>query len=477
MVLRLRPQFTRAEYDAGLRASLRGYFQWAFKQLHPEVSLISGYHLLALAEALTKCATGEIKRLIINLPPRNLKSEFASVVFPTWLLGHNPSAKIINITYSEALTKDFARASKALMETQDYKRIFPRTRINPRASADTDFTLLRYRGRRFGSTVFGPITGFGGDFIIIDDPLKPEDAKSDAMRTRVNEWFESTAISRLDRKEAGCIIVVMQRLHVDDLTGRLLEKGGWTHLNLPAIATEHQVLDLGDGDTWEREIGSPLNAAFESLETLQALRDTMGEDFFHAQYQQSPVIPGGNIVKLEWLQRYRAPFVAKNYDEVVFSWDTAFGTGDSNDWSVGTVWVVRDKTYYLGDVVRGRFSGGDLVQAIADLWEKYPTDNRTILLEKVNGMELVAEQVNQRIGVDVELVPPVNNKVSRLWASTPIFQRGAVHVPDQADWLDVYLKELLAFPRGKHDDQVDSTSQFLSWITTRPDRSVRIIKW
>lgn len=167
---------------------------------------------MALAEALTKCATGEIRRLIINLPPRNLKSEFASVVFPTWLLGRDPSAKIINITYSEALTKDFARASKALMETADYKRIFPRTRINPRASADADYTLMKYRGRRFGSTVFGPITGFGGDFIIIDDPLKPEDARSDAMRSRVNEWFESTAISRLDRKEAGCIIVVMQRL-------------------------------------------------------------------------------------------------------------------------------------------------------------------------------------------------------------------------------------------------------------------------
>ena len=472
-----RPRFTRPEYDAALRASLRGYFQWAFKELHPEVGLVSGPHLSALAEALTKCATGEIRRLIINLPPRNLKSEFASVVFPTWLLGREPSAKIINITYSEALTKDFARASKALMETTDYKRIFPRTRINPRASADTDFTLMKYRGRRFGSTVFGPITGFGGDFIIIDDPLKPEDARSEAMRSRVNEWFESTAISRLDRKEAGCIIVVMQRLHVDDLTGRLLEKGGWTHINLPAIATERQVLDLGDGLTWTREIGAPLNPAFENLATLAALRDTMGEDFWHAQYQQAPVIPGGNVIKLEWLRRYLAPFKANTNDEVVFSWDTAFGTGDNNDWSVGTVWVVRGKDYFLGDVRRGRFSGGDLVQAIVDLWENYPTDNRTILLEKVNGVELVAEQVSQRIKANIELVPPINNKVSRLWVTAPIFQRGSVHVPDHADWLGEYIKELLAFPRGRHDDQVDSTSQFLSWITSRPDLSIRVIKW
>ena len=174
----------------------------------------------------------------------------------------------------------------------------------------------------------------------------------------------------------------------------------------------------------------------------------MGEDFFQSQYQQSPVMPGGNIVKLEWLQRYRAPFKATMNDEVVFSWDTAFGTGDNNDWSVGTVWIVRGGNYYLGDIVRGRFSGGDLVTAMVDLWNRYPTTRRVILLEKVNGMELVAEQVRQACpDVDLELVPPVQNKVSRLWASTPIFQRGAVHLPDHAEWLDEYVKELISFPR------------------------------
>ena len=193
------------------------------------------------------------------------------------------------------------------METADYKRIFPATRINPRANADTDFTLMKHRGKRFGTTVFGSVTGFGGDFLIIDDPIKPEDTRSDTVRTRVNEWFESTALSRLDRKETGCIIVMMQRLHVDDLSGRLLEAGGWTHLNLPAIATERQVLDVGQGLTWTREIGEPLNSKFESVETLEALRESMGDDFFQSQYQQSPVMPGGNIIKLEWLQRYQAP--------------------------------------------------------------------------------------------------------------------------------------------------------------------------
>lgn len=472
------PAFTRADYDAALRADLMGYFVWAWSQLHPSQKLISGWHLHALSAALTKCATGQTKRLIINLPPRNLKSEFASIVFPTWLLGREPSRKIINITYSEALTKDFARGSKALMETADYKRMFPATRINPRANADADFTLMKHRGKRFGTTVFGPITGFGGDFLIIDDPIKPEDARSDTVRTRVNEWFESTALSRLDRKETGCIIVIMQRLHVDDLSGRLLEAGGWTHLNLPALATERQALDAGLGLTWTREIGDPLNPRFESKETLAAIRESMGEDFFESQYQQSPVMPGGNVVKLGWLQRYRAPFRATMDDEVVFSWDTAFGTGDNNDWSVGTVWIVRGKDYYLGDIVRGRFSGGDLVTAVANLWNRYPTTRRVILLEKVNGMELVAEQVRQACpDVDLELVPPVQNKVSRLWASTPIFQRGAVHLPDHAPWLDEYVKELISFPRAKHDDQVDATSQFLGWITTKPDLTVVQRSW
>lgn len=469
----IRPRFTRAEYDAVIPSRLINYFYWSFGQLHPGLKLVGGWHLHALAAALTKCATGETKRLIINIPPRNLKSEFASVVFPTWLLGQDPSRKIINITYSEALTRDFARGSKAIMEAADYKRFFPGARINPRASADTDFTMTKYRGRRFGTTVFGPITGFGGNFIIIDDPIKPEDARSDVVRTRVNEWFESTALSRLDRKETDVIIVIMQRLHVDDLSGRLLEAGGWTHLNLPAIATERQIIDIGDGLTHTREIGEPLNRDFESLDTLLALRANMGEDFFQSQYQQSPVMPGGNIIKLEWLQHYTTPIGAKGQAHVVFSWDTAFGTGDSNDWSVGTAWLVQDGHYYLVDVVRGRFNGGDLIKAITDLWAKYPVSQRTILLEKINGIELIANGVEAATGTEPELVPPIHSKVSRLWSLTPIFQRGDVYLPDQAHWLAEYVKELTAFPRAKHDDQVDATSQFLTWITTRPDQSVR----
>lgn len=473
-----RPVFTRQEYEAALRADFMGYFCWAWSQLHPSQKLITGWHLQALAAALTKCATGETKRLIINLPPRNLKSEFASIVFPTWLLGLDPSRKIINITYSEALTKDFARGSKALMETAGYKRFFPGARINPRANADTDFTMMKHRGKRFGTTVFGPITGFGGDFLIIDDPIKPEDARSDVVRTRVNEWFESTAISRLDRKETGCIIVIMQRLHVDDLSGRLLEAGGWTHLNLPALATERQVLDAGQGLTWTREIGDPLNDRFESIETLAAIRESIGEHFWQSQYQQAPVMPGGNIIKLEWLKRFTVPLEAEPKDELVVSWDPAFATGERNDWSVGTTWLVRGKNYYLVDVVRGQFVGGDLVTAIAaSCMQCQKLCNTTLLLEKVNGMDLVVEQVRAKFAGDIELVPPRGDKVSRVWALAPVFDRGSVFLPTEAPWLNEYVKELVAFPRGKHDDQVDSTSQFLSWITTRPDLSVRQISF
>lgn len=468
-----RPQYTRAEYDAVVRSRLIHFFSWGFGQLHPGLELVRGMHMHVLAEALSKCARGETKRLLITMPPRNLKSEFASIVFPAWLLGQDPTRKIINITYSEALTKDFARGTKALMESADYRRMFPRSVINPRASADTDFSLARYRGRRFGTTVFGPITGFGGDFIIIDDAIKPEDARSDTKRLSVNEWFESTVLSRLDHKESGVIIVIMQRLHVDDLAGRLIEAGGWTHLNLPAIATERQVLDAGDGLMWTREVGSALNPKFESLETLRALRATMGEDFFQAQYQQSPVMPGGNIIKLEWLQRFSRPLKAEPNAEVVFSIDTAFATGDNNDWTVCTVWLVQNDRYYLIDLFRERLGNGDFIACFPELWRRYAAYQRTILLEKINGMELVAAGLEKATGEAPELVPPVNSKVSRLWALTPLFQQGRVFLPEDAPWLNDYVKELTSFPRGRHDDQVDTTSQFLAWITSRPDLSVR----
>jgi len=477
MVLRPKVAFTRAEFDAAVPSQLSSYFNWAYRQLNPGAPLIHNWHIHALAEALTKCVTGETKRLIITLPPRNLKSLCASVVFPSWVLGRDPTRKIINITYSEALTKDFARGSKALMESEDYKRFFPRTRINPRANADTDFTLLNHRGRRFGTTVFGPITGMGGNFIIIDDPIKPEDARSDTMRVRVNEWFESTALSRLDHKEADVIILIMQRLHVDDLAGRLLEAGGWEHVNLPAIAMEEQVIDLGQGLFKTRRVGEPLNPKFESLQTLQALRASMGDEFFQPQYQQAPVMPGGNIIKLEWLQRFQWPLTAKKHEEVVFSWDTAFNTGEANDWSVCTVWLVRDAKYYLVEVFRARLNGADLIENAARLYAKYPSDRRTILLEKVNGIELVARGIEEKVGQSPELVPPLTDKVSRLWSQTPVFQRGEVFVPDEAPWLNEYVKELTAFPRAKHDDQVDSTSQFLIWMATKPDRSVTQLSW
>ena len=207
------------------------------------------------------------------------------------------------------------------------------------------------RGFRFSTSVGGVLTGRGGNMIIIDDPLKPADAMSDAARARHIEWYSTTLISRLDNKEEDAIIVVMQRLHEGDLVGHLLQERGWQHLSLPAIAETEQQIEIGAGRYHSRQIDDLLHPARESREALDRIKRGMGSATFSAQYQQAPVPPGGNMIDWAWFGWYE-PNNTRTFDEIVISWDTAMKVSELSDYSVGTVWGVWCGLYYLLDLIR-----------------------------------------------------------------------------------------------------------------------------
>lgn len=214
--------FTPAEYRAILRNDFYTFAERSFVELNPATEFGHNWHIEVMAQELERCRLGETKRLIVNLPPRSLKSHCGSVAFVAWLLGHNPSAQIICASYAQDLADKHAIDCRGLMNSDFYRRLFPATRLSPEKRAVADF-LTTARGCRKATSVGGVLTGRGADFITIDDPLQPDKALSDTRRTAVNDWYDNTLCSRLNHKLTGCIILIMQRLHEDDLVGHLLD--------------------------------------------------------------------------------------------------------------------------------------------------------------------------------------------------------------------------------------------------------------
>ncbi len=228
-----------------LRKDFKTFARFTFSQLNPQSEFVDSSYLSLLAAKVEACVEGRCKRLMICLPPRSLKSIMVSVALPAWLLGLQPHRQIICASYGQDLADKHARDTRAVMLSPSYRHIF-NTRLSTKRLSVNDF-MTTEGGFRMATSVGGVLTGRGGDFLIIDDPLKPDDAYSDTQRSSVNRWFESTLLSRLNNKQDGVIIVVMQRLHQDDLIGHLLEKGGWELLKLPAIAEEEERLDAARG--------------------------------------------------------------------------------------------------------------------------------------------------------------------------------------------------------------------------------------
>ena len=450
----------QALLDAALRSNFLLFVERCFLTLNPGKTFLPNWHHKAIEYVLESIRHGTTNRSIINVQPRSLKSLIVSVAFPAFVLGHDPTRRIYVISYGGDLADQHSSDFRSIVETRWYQRVFPGMRIWKSLENEV---ITTERGYRRSTTVMGALTGLGGDLFILDDPQKAVDAQSDARRNSLNQWFANTLISRLDDKKTGAIIVVMQRVHMNDLCGFLTEGSDeWTVLSLPAIAEVEAQIPIGDNEFYHRQIGDVLHPAHEPLQVLERLRQSQGSDVFQAQYQQAPVPPGGAMIKRAWLRYYeKHELPERTYRvKIVQSWDTAAKDGAMNDFSVCTTWLVTKDDYYLLDLTRGRYEYPRLRDTAIALAQRYKPD--IVLIEDASTGSALAQDLKPVLRQPVRLVPIDRDKKGRMYVQAAKFEAGRVHLPKGASFLPELETELLTFPQSKHDDQVDSICQALA---------------
>ena len=441
--------------QAVLATNLTSFTEFAFGVVRPGIPFKPNWHFEAVTHILSEVASGEVRRLIITLPPRNLKSLCASVALPAWFLGRNPSERVVVVSYSDFLARTHANDFRLLVNHPIYQAAFPAMRLQ--RDTDREITTTK-RGKRIATSIDGTLTGLGGNLIIIDDPLKLGDAMSEAVRTRVIDWYRSTLLSRADDKKAARIVLVMQRVHQDDLAGYLQEQGGFEVLNLPAIAQREETYFLGDGRTYTRQRGELLHPDQESAAVLAELKREMGPIAFSAQYQQSPIPPGGAIIKRKWLTPYD-DIRPQSDDRIIMSWDIALSEAETGDYSACVVLLRRKEVFYILEVVRGRFPFDTLKRKVMEVKQRYGSS--TLLIEDSPISRGLIQSLREQ-SINVTPYKPDTDKRAHVIAQTDLFAGGSVRFPRRAAWLEEFTAELLAFP-GRHDDQVDALTQGLAW--------------
>lgn len=451
----------RQAFDALLRTRLSAFTRKAFATVDPGADYQHNWHVDYIAELLEACTRGDIKRLIINVPPRYLKSISVTVAWPAWLLGNEPTRKIIAASYSHSLSLKHSTDCRLIIKSDWYASAFPNVNLAEDQDTKEKFVTTQ-RGMRYATSVGGSVTGEGGNFLIVDDPHNPMQALSDVQRQHALTWFDQSFASRLNDKRNGVIVLVMQRLHANDLTGHLLEKGGWHHACLPQVAEVRTTIDFGRVKV-VREAGTSLHPAREDAEAIERLKSDIGSYAWAGQYQQRPAPAEGGIFKASWFKRYAVP--QEKYEEIVQSWDTAVKAAQINDPSCCTTWGIRADGYDLLQVLVRRVEYPDLKSLIQSQAAAF---NPTAILveDKASGQQIL-QDLKRETKLPLIAILPVADKITRASAVSASVEAGKVALPLQAAWLPDFEIELLTFPNASHDDQTDSVTQFLNWARDR----------
>jgi predicted phage terminase large subunit-like protein len=453
------------EHLAGaMRQNFMLFLMRVYGDLHPgKAPLDESWYLRALCHAMVEAASRSGARLVINVPPRHLKSVAASVALTAYLLGRDPALKIMVATYSQDLARLHAGHCRTIMQAGWYQNLFPNTRVADNGKRLLEIVTTRGGGRKAVS-VGGTVTGHGADIIIVDDCLKAEDARSEAKREEANAWFNGTLTTRLNTPGGGTIISISQRLHEDDLPARLLAKG-YDHLCLPAIAERDEKIAIGAGRFHHRKVGDLLNRAGQTREGLEAERRNIGPREFSAQFQQNPVAPEGNLIRLEWFGSYDELLERHEYCSIIQSWDTALSDEPTADCSVCTTWGFFDRRWHLLDVLRERLAFPDLRRAVLRqhrLWNP-----EVVLIEDAGTGTALWQEFRSSRELRPVMCSATRDKETRLIGVTGQLEAGVCVLPAEAPWLEQFQRELRAFPYGRHDDQVDSMTQFLEYYLLR----------
>lgn len=450
-----------ALFQAVLHEDFYAFMQAALHVAFPGENFVMGWYLEAIAYQLSKCANGKRKRLLVNLPPRSLKSIAISVLYVAWLLGRDPSIRIMCVSHSDDLAGKHARDCRRLMQSDFYLSLFPHTRLNPAKNKEMEFETTR-GGYRLSLSIRGGATGRGCDMMIIDDPIKADDVRSDAERQHVKELYDNTLYSRLNNKETGVIIAVMQRLHEDDVSAYLLTKG-YDQLCLPSYTQKDQKVYLGPNRPYLWRAGTPLNPKHESMAVIDQHRSQIPLPVWSAQYMQAPIPAGGLTFQLDMLRtRYRQDDIPR---DIVLSCDLATKPGQSNDYSVIAVAAVENDKAYLLDIIRIKEDYPRLKTRIENLVRHYKP--RHVLVEDTSLGSPLLQELGAGNSRYVAIKPKLG-KEERAIDATASLVAGNLLLPSDAPWLTDFTKEMLAFPNGRYDDQVDAVVQLLLWMKTIP---------
>lgn len=452
-------------YLAAVRSDFLTFVRHAFAYLYPGQQFMENWHHEAIIHLLEEAIQGRQSRLIINLPPRQLKSFLVSVALVAFILGMDPKAKIICVSYSGELALALAREFRRIIESDWYRMLFPET--VPSKSTESEWVTTA-GGFRLAVSVGGSITGRGGDIVLVDDPIMAKDAASDRIRTSTNEWFSHTLLSRLDDKSRSVLVVVMQRLHINDLTGYLEAGGGFTKLSLPAIAELDESIQVGTARFHERLAGTALHEERESLAILESIRLQMGSANFNSQYQQHPEQVDGAIFRRNWFRILADMPAGAETGRWFITIDTALSTSDSADYSVLTEVCLFQGVFIVTHVERGHWTYEELKARAHAYLKRHGPDLHFVIEYAGVGISLHQWLCKERR--HSFSFTPKEGKAMRAARVVPFFEEGRVAVLNRVDhnaWVEPWLNEFMNFPFGRYDDQVDSFCQLLGWAMKR----------
>jgi predicted phage terminase large subunit-like protein len=450
----------RRAFNALLATDLFAFLQRAFRDLDPRNQLLIVPFIELLIEELNKIATGATSRLIINLPPRHLKSILVSVVLPAWLLGRDPRLRIAVVSHSQGLARDLALKSRRLVDLPWYRSVFPQMRLSADRSGALDFETTEGGGRYAASMDTG-ITGRGFDKIIVDDPLSAQDARSAVARESVIEAYEVMIASRLDDPLRGVICIVHQRMHERDLTGHLMMQDGWHQISLPLIADEEMTYQIG-GRTWTRRINEPLIPDLYPSEVIQRIRAERGEAIFAAQYQQNPTASIGELLRPEHIRYFDA--TPPDARRITISIDTATKTTESSSYTVFLVIASDSRRHYIVDVQRERLDPVQARDAAVRLIQHHRPS--TILIEDASSGPGLARMLLEMGHRSQLRSTRGHGKEERFEPHLHYFVDGRILLKRNQPWTTDLVNEWLRFPFARFDDQVDAMSQYLEWVST-----------
>lgn len=478
-------RFDRDLVAALARNNLYYFARTVFPVLEPGVEFEEAEYLHVFTAAFMRVADGECRRLLINMPPRHLKSIVGTVCFVAFMLGRDPTLKIMVAAHTRVLAEELLGKIRAIMKSEDYGHLFPNTRIaTEQDGADkkdrrTEFDTSAGGGVRAVSFEAAP-TGFGCDLLVIDDPIKANDANYGEQLEKCWEFFRGALLSRLNDQRTSRVVLIMQRFATGDLSGRLQEAGGYDVLALPLEAVEpetHIYEELGVSRTYCRTVGEVLHPVRCPPAELERLKNENDDAVFAAQYQQRPLVNGGLLFKPAHLTEV-ATLPPKGYLRFL-AVDTATSEKPGSSYTAVVSFFEYDGAIYIDEVFRDRVPPDRIGDVLEHLVARLKP--RFVVVEEANSGYIILDRLSKVPGLTVSMVKPTRSKVERAIRCLQLFNNKKVILPKYASWRAAYDGELLSFPSGRYSDQVDATTLGLIWWldntnSDRPDPGFRKVK-